>query len=85
MIVSDSTIQAEGLGIFFKNVGRIYAKPAKNIATKVLKNPGRALEFTSNIATVAATKTSKAVCHHYLKCLISIILVEGCTLGSLFK
>ena len=60
MIVSDNTIQAEGLGSFFKNLGRISAKAGKKLATNVLKNPGRALEITSNIATAAATKNPKA-------------------------
>ena len=43
MIVSDNTIQAEGLGSFFKNLGRISAKAGKKLAANVLKNPGRAL------------------------------------------
>ena len=60
MIVSDNTIQAEGLGSFFKNLGRISAKAGKKLATNILKNPGRALEITSNIATAAATKSPKA-------------------------
>ena len=60
MIVSDNTIQAERLGSFFKNLGRISAKAGKKLATNVLKNPGRALEITSNIATAAATKNPKA-------------------------
>ena len=60
MIVSDNTIQAEGLGSFFKNLGRFSAKAVKKLATNVLKNPGRALELTSNIATAAATKNPKA-------------------------
>ena len=60
MIVSDNTIQAEGLGSFFKNLGRISAKAGKKLATNVLKNPGKALEITSIIATAAATKNPKA-------------------------
>ena len=60
MIVSDNTIQAEGLGSFFKNLGRISAKAGRKLATNVLKNLGRALEITSNIATAAATKSPKA-------------------------
>ena len=40
MIVSDNTIQAEGLGSFFKNLGRISCKSGKELATNVLKNPG---------------------------------------------
>ena len=60
MIVSDNTIKAEGLGSFFKNLGKISAKAGKKLASNVLKNPGRALEITSNIATAAATKSPKA-------------------------
>ena len=60
MIVSDNTIQAEGLSSFIKNSGRISAKAGKKLATNVLKNPGRALEITSNIATAAPTKSPKA-------------------------
>ena len=60
MTVSDNTIKAEGLGSFFKNLGKISVKADKKLATNVLKNPGRALEITSNIATAAATKSPKA-------------------------
>ena len=60
MTVSDNTIKAEGLGSFFKILGKISAKAGKTLATNVLKNPGRALEITSNIATAAATKSPKA-------------------------
>ena len=60
MTVSDNTIKAEGLSSFFKNLGKISAKAGKKLATNVLKNPGSALEITSNIATAAATKSPKA-------------------------
>ena len=60
MIVSDNTIQSEGLGSSLKTLGRISAKAGKKLATNVLKNPGRALEITSKIATAAATKSPKA-------------------------
>ena len=60
MTVSDNTIKAEGLGSFFKILGKISAKAGKKLATNVMKNPGRALEITSNIATAAATKSPKA-------------------------
>ena len=59
MIVSYNVNQAEGPGSFFKNLGTISVKAVKKLATKVLKNSGRALEITSNIAT-AATKSPKA-------------------------
>ena len=61
MIVSDNTIKAEGLGSFFKNLGKISAKAGKKLATNLLKNPSRALEIGANIATAAATKSPKAV------------------------
>ena len=60
MIVSDNTIKAEGLGSFFKNLGKISSKAGKKLATNVLKNPSRALEIGANIATAAATKSPKA-------------------------
>ena len=60
MIVSDNVIQAEGMGSFFKNLGKISSKAGKKLATNVLKNPSRALEIGANIATAAATKSPKA-------------------------
>ena len=60
MIVSDNTIQAEGLGDFFKNLGKISAKAGKKLAKNVLSNPGRALDLTAKVATAAATKSPKA-------------------------
>ena len=61
MIVSDNTIQAEGLSSFFKNLGKLSAKAGKKIATNVLKNPGRALEIGANVATAAASRNPKNV------------------------
>ena len=61
MIVSDNTIHAEGLGDFFKNLGKISAKAGKKLARNVLSNPGRALDLTAKIATAAATKSPKTV------------------------
>ena len=37
MIVSDNTIQAEGLGDFFKNLGKISEKAGKKLAKKRIK------------------------------------------------
>ena len=59
MIVSDNTIQAEGLGDFFKNLRKISAKAGKKLAKNVLTNPGRALDLTAKIASAAATKNPK--------------------------
>ena len=58
--VSDNTIKAEGLGSFFKNLGKISAKASKKLAKNVISNPGRALDITAKIATAAATKSLKA-------------------------
>ena len=60
MIVSDNVIQAEGLGDFFKNLGKIPAKAGKKLAKNVLSNPGRALDLAAKIASAAATKSPKA-------------------------
>ena len=60
MIVSDNVVQAEGLGKFFKNLGKVSSKAAKKLAKNALKNPSRFLEIGANIATAAATKSPKA-------------------------
>ena len=56
MTVSDNTFQAEGLGGFFKNLGKICAKVVKKSTTFALKNPTRFLEIVVNLATAAASK-----------------------------
>ena len=60
MIVSDNTIQAEGLGDFFKNLGKVSSKAAKKLAKIALKNPSRFLEIGANVATAAVSKNPKA-------------------------
>ena len=60
MIVSDNRIKAEGLGTFFKNLGKISSKAGKKLAKNVISNPGRALDLTAKIATAAVTKNPKA-------------------------
>ena len=61
MIVSDNTIQAEGLGDFFKNLGKKGVNVSKKMAKNVLKNPGRAPDITAKIATAAASRNPKNV------------------------
>ena len=61
MTVNDNTIRAEGLGSFFKNLGKISAEASKKLATNVLKNPGRALEIGANVATAAASRNPKII------------------------
>ena len=59
MIVSDNVIQAEGLGDFFKNLGKKTLNVSKKMAKNVLDNPGRALDLTAKIAAAAASRNSK--------------------------
>ena len=60
MIVSDNTIKAEGLGDFFKNLGKKGLNVSKKMAKNVLKNPGRALEIGANVGSAFASKNPKA-------------------------
>ena len=60
IIVSDNTIGAEGVGDFFKNLGKISAKAGKNLAKNVLSNPKSASDLTAKIAIASATKSLKA-------------------------
>ena len=60
MIVSDNSIQAEGLGDFFKNLGKISGKAAKKLATNALRKPSRFREVDANVAAVTASRNPKA-------------------------
>ena len=59
MIVSDNTIQAEGLSDFFEKLGRKGLNVSKKMAKNVINNPGRALDLTAKIASAAASRNSK--------------------------
>ena len=59
MIVSDNVIQSEGLGDFFRNVGKKGLNVSKKMAKNVLSNPGRALDLTAKVATAVASRNSK--------------------------
>ena len=50
-------MQAEGLGDFFKQIGRA----AKLVGKKILNNPGRALELAANLGTAAASKNPRMI------------------------
>ena len=56
MVVSDNTIQAEGLSDFFKILGKKGFNASKKMAKNVLKNPGRALDLTANVASAVASR-----------------------------
>ena len=60
MIVSDNVIQAEGLGDFFKNLGKVSSRAAKNLAINALKNPARFLEIGANVAAATASRNPQA-------------------------
>ena len=56
MTVSDNTIKAEGLGDFFKSLGKKGLNVSKKVAKNVISNPGRALDLTAKVATAAVSK-----------------------------
>ena len=60
-VVSDNTIQGEGLGSFFKGLGKNSAKAGKKLETNALKNPARILEIGENVTTAAAIRNPKIV------------------------
>ena len=60
MIVSDNTIQAEGLSNFFKDLGKRGLNVSKKMAKNVLKYPGRDLEIGANFGTAFASQSLKA-------------------------
>ena len=59
--MNDNTIEAEGLGDFFKNVGKRRLNVSKKMAKNVPKNPSRALDIKANIALAAASRSLKKV------------------------
>ena len=61
MIVSDKTMQGKGFSDFFENLGKSSVKLGKNLSKNVLKKPSRALDFTANIATAAASRSPENV------------------------
>ena len=58
MTFSDNT-KADGLGDFFKNLGKKGLIISKKMAKNALSNPGRALNMTAKIATATACRNSK--------------------------
>ena len=58
--MSDNTIQAEGLGEFFKKLGKVSSKAAIKVARNALKNRSRFLEIGANVAAAAPSRNPKA-------------------------
>ena len=50
---------SKSIGDFFKNLVKKGLNVSKKMAKNVLKNPGRALDFTAKLATAAASRNSK--------------------------
>ena len=59
MTVSDDTLKAEGLGDFFRNLGKKGLNVSKTMAKNALSNPGISLNLTAKIATAATSRNSK--------------------------
>ena len=57
--VDDNTIEAGGLGVFFKSLGKKLLNVSKKMAKNVLSNPTKAVDLTAKIATAAASRNSK--------------------------
>ena len=57
LFVSDATIQGEGLGSFFKELGKMGKKVGQNI----VKNPEKALNVAMNLGMAGATKSPSAI------------------------
>ena len=58
MFVKDDTIQAEGLTVFIKNVGRNSAKAGKKMATIAMNSCRRAFEIRTRLEVQLYEKTS---------------------------
>ena len=82
MTVSDNTIKAEGLGDFFRNLGKVSSKASKKLATKALKNPSRFLKIGANVATAAVSKNPKAALSALAEVIIFYHAGKGLYLGK---
>ena len=85
MTVSDNTIQAEGFGAFFKNLGKKGLNVSKKMAENVIKKPSRALDLTANIASAAASRNPKNVISTLPKPITFYNTGKGLYLGKFSK
>ena len=60
MTVTDNTKQAEGLGDSFKILCEKGLNVSKKMAKKRIKEPGRSLDITANIASAVASRNVQA-------------------------
>ena len=63
MIVSNITLQAEGLGDYSKSLGKKGFDIPKKMAKIVLKDPGRALKIGANVGSAFASRILKNFIH----------------------
>ena len=61
MFVSDATIEGEGLGEFFKNIGKQLKNVGKTVGKNIAKNPGKALDLALNLGMAGASKNPSAI------------------------
>ena len=80
MTVSENTVRAEGKGSFLKIWERTYIKEHQR--TNVLKNPGRALDFTANNARAAASGNPKNVLSELPKAITFYHTGKGLSIGK---
>ena len=80
--MSDNTIQAEGLGDFFKIIGKEGLNVSKKMAKNALKNLSRFLDLTANVATAAASRSPKAALSTLLEVIIFYHTGKGLYLGT---
>ena len=59
MTVGDNTVQAEAFGSSFKILEKTSVEVVKKIAINLSRNPDRAWDNTSNIATAAPSRNPK--------------------------
>ena len=59
MIVSDNTMQAEGLGDFFKNLGKKGLNVSKKMAKNVLKTPEELSKLVQTLVLHLLLETRK--------------------------
>ena len=79
MTVSDNIIKAEGLGDFFRNLGKVSSKAAKKLATNALKIQLNSLKLEQTLLPQQQVEILKQIYQHYQKLLISITLVKAYT------
>ena len=82
MTVSDNTKTAEGLGDFFKKLGKVSSKAAKKLAINALKNPSRFLEIGANVAAATASRNPKAALSALPEVIIFYHTGKGLYLGK---